>query len=78
MTQRNGGFTIVELLIVVVVIAILTAITIVSYNGITQRANASSAQSTASQVAKKVLAYAVTNGDVFPTDRKSVCRERVF
>ena len=32
------GFTIVELLIVVVVIAILAAITIVSYNGITARA----------------------------------------
>ncbi len=32
------GFTIVELLIVVVVIAILAAITIVSYNGITTRA----------------------------------------
>lgn len=35
------GFTIVELLIVIVVIAILTAITVVSYNGITHRANSS-------------------------------------
>lgn len=34
----SRGFTIVELLIVVVVIAILAAITIVSYNGITSRA----------------------------------------
>lgn len=32
---RSLGFTVVELLIVVVVIAILAAITIVSYNGIT-------------------------------------------
>jgi prepilin-type N-terminal cleavage/methylation domain-containing protein len=32
------GFTIVELLIVVIVIAILAAITIVAYNGITNRA----------------------------------------
>lgn len=38
--RRNvrQGFTIVELLIVVVVIAILSAITIVSFNGVTQRA----------------------------------------
>ena len=38
-TQRNlRGFTIVELLIVIVIIAILAAITIVAYNGIQQRA----------------------------------------
>ena len=55
---KNQGFTIVELLIVVVVIAILAAITIVSYNGITSRANNSSAKSAASNVAKKVEAYA--------------------
>lgn len=39
-----AGFTIVELLIVVVVIAILAAITIVSYNGITQRATVTALQ----------------------------------
>jgi len=38
------GFTIVELLIVVVVIAILAAITIVSYNGITAKANDATVQ----------------------------------
>jgi|GEM_PF-2201772 len=36
--QKQTGFTIVELLIVIVVIAILAAITIVSYNGITSKA----------------------------------------
>lgn len=36
--QSRDGFTIVELLIVVVVIAILAVITIVAYNGITKRA----------------------------------------
>lgn len=36
--KRQPGFTIVELLIVIVVIAILAAITIVSYNGIISRA----------------------------------------
>lgn len=41
--QKQTGFTIVELLIVVVVIAILAAITVVAYNGITERARVSSA-----------------------------------
>ncbi len=56
--RAEGGFTIVELLIVVVVIAILAAITIVSYNGITTRANGSAAQGSASTLQKKVETYA--------------------
>ena len=60
------GFTIVELLIVIVVIGILAGITIVAYNGIQNRAKVAAAQSTASQVAKKVAAYAVLNADSYP------------
>lgn len=39
MRQSKSGFTIVELLIVIVVIAVLAAITVVAYNGIQNRAN---------------------------------------
>lgn len=56
-STAKSGFTIVELLIVVVVIAILAAITIVSYNGITNRANASAAKSTAATWQKKLELY---------------------
>lgn len=56
-TKPQRGFTIVELLIVVVIIAILAAITIVAYNGIQARAKTSSAQSTANSVAKKAEIY---------------------
>ncbi len=62
---QNQGFTIVELLIVVVVIAILAAITIVSYNGITNRANASAAKSTATTVQKKIELYHAEQG-IYP------------
>jgi prepilin-type N-terminal cleavage/methylation domain-containing protein len=55
--QAERGFTIVELLIVIVVIGILAAITIVSYNGVTARANTASAQSAVSTVASKAEAY---------------------
>ncbi len=60
------GFTIVELLIVVVVIAILAAVTIVAYNGIQERARSSSVASLLSQVSKKVQAQKVLNEDVLP------------
>ncbi len=54
---NQKGFTIVELLIVIVVIAILAAISIVAYTGIQNRAKASSSQSAASQLVKKAQAY---------------------
>lgn len=70
--QRVGthfrGFTIVELLIVIVVIAILAAITLVAYNGIRERAQVSAVQSAVSQGVKKVLAYAALNADTYPVD----------
>lgn len=66
--RAGAGFTIVELLIVVVVIAILAAITIVAFNGITQRAKASAASAAAEQASKKVMIYMATNGDQTPSD----------
>lgn len=64
--QKQTGFTIVELLIVVVVIAILAAITIVAYNGITNRAKQSAVASLATQVQKKLSIYAAVNNDQYP------------
>ena len=67
LVNRQKGFTIVELLIVVVVIAILAAITIVAYNGITKRAQESATQSAASQAYKKLATFAVDNAETYPT-----------
>ncbi len=62
---RRRGFALVELLIVVVVIAILAAITIVAYNGIQDRANFSSAQESLSTLHKAILMYYGVN-DKYP------------
>jgi len=63
---KQSGFTIVELLIVIVVIGILAAITIVAFNGVQNKAKASAAQSAVSQANKKVLTYAAENSDQYP------------
>jgi prepilin-type N-terminal cleavage/methylation domain-containing protein len=60
--RRNRGFTIVELLIVIVVIAILAAITIVAYNGVQTKAKASSVQATIAILSKKIFAYQAVTG----------------
>lgn len=56
------GFTIIELLIVIVVIAILAAITIVAYNGIQQRARDSQRKSDVATIQKALELYYLDNG----------------
>lgn len=59
---RATGFTIVELLIVIVVIGILATITLVSYNGIQTSAKNVAAQTLAESVEKKAEIYLAANG----------------
>jgi prepilin-type N-terminal cleavage/methylation domain-containing protein len=65
--KHTSGFTIVELLIVIVVIGILAAITIVAYNGIQDRARISAATSRLTQVARKISVWQVDNPGATPT-----------
>lgn len=62
MKKTTSGFTIVELLIVIVVIGILAAITIVAYNGIQARAQNASVQNDLSAMAKKIELEAADTG----------------
>jgi len=60
---KQTGFTIVELLIVIVVIGILAAITIVAYNGVQSRARDNVRKQDLAQISKALKLYAVDNGD---------------
>lgn len=64
----KSGFTIVELLIVIVVIGILAAITVVAYNGVKVRANDAQRRSDVASIAKMLNLYAVEHdGDTLGT-----------
>ena len=69
MKKSTSGFTIVELLIVIVVIAILAAITIVAYNGIQERARFTAMRSDIVALNKAIQLYYADNGSypVTPT-----------
>ena len=63
MNKKAHGFTIVELLIVIVVIAILAAISIVAFINIRQRANVTAKEAEISQIKKAFEVYSVEHGD---------------
>lgn len=63
MWAKQKGFTIVELLVVIVVIAILAAITLVVFNGTQSRARDSRRMSDLELLAKSTGLYAADNGD---------------
>lgn len=60
--MNRKGFTIVELLIVIVVIGILAAITIIAYNGIQTRARDAKRTADISSIQKAVELYKADNG----------------
>ena len=60
----QAAFTIVELLIVIVVIAILAAISTVAYSGIQNRARETRRQNDMTAIAKAITAYDIANEGV--------------
>lgn len=69
--SRQSGFTIVELLIVIVVIGILAAIVVVAYNGVQNRANDAAVESDIRKIGLALQNYATINGSL-PTSEASL------
>lgn len=65
MSAYSRGFTIVELLIVIVIIGLLASIVIVAYQGIQQKANNTQTLSVVSAYVKAIKQYSVDN-DTYP------------
>ena len=64
--KNNRGFTIVELLIVIVVIGILAALVVVTYNGIQQKARDTERKTDINALHGQLEAYQAQNGK-YPT-----------
>ena len=74
MKKTASGFTIVELLIVIVVIAILATISVIAFSGVQQRARNSQKIAAASQFYKLIQSYQATYG-TSPFDRHTCLGE---
>ncbi|MEZ5063087.1 MAG: prepilin-type N-terminal cleavage/methylation domain-containing protein [bacterium] len=68
MLRSNKGFTLIELMIVVVIIGILAAIAIPNFMGMTNRAKVAQVKSTMHTVQVTVEDFATRNNGVYPTD----------
>jgi prepilin-type N-terminal cleavage/methylation domain-containing protein len=65
-SQRQDGFTIIEMIVVIITIAILAAITIVAFNGVQKRARDSMVQAELANAQKQIQLFRGTNAN-FPT-----------
>lgn len=63
MQMKNNGFTLIELMIVVVILGILAAIAYPSYTGYQQRGKRLEAQTVLLDIAQQLPAYKVAHGN---------------
>jgi len=61
-TRSSHGFTVVELLVVIIVIGILAGVVLVAYNGIQDRTRASLVQTDLNNAKKRLSIYQARNG----------------
>ena len=66
MQRSRSGFTIIELMVVIVIIAVLATVTLVIYRGVTSRARTAQTVSAAEQWTRAILSYRARNGALPP------------
>ncbi len=62
LSRKSLGFTLVELLIVIVVIAIIATITVIGFSSVQNRASDTAVQADINSFVKNVTQYRITNG----------------
>ena len=67
-TERDKGFTLVELLIVIAILGVLATITVLSVRGISNNSQASACRADAKVYQVAIEAYAAQNNGTLPTE----------
>jgi prepilin-type N-terminal cleavage/methylation domain-containing protein len=65
--RKQSGFTIVELLIVIIVIGILAALVLVTFTGVQQKARNTERQTDSKATASHLEVYYAKNGSMYPS-----------
>ena len=64
MFKKNGGFTLVELIVVIAILAILAGVAVPAYNGYIKRANDAAVETELSAISTAAMAANATAGQV--------------
>lgn len=75
--KLTNGFTLIELMIVVVILGILAAIAYPAYTGYQERAKRVEAQTTMLDIAQQLTSYKVAHGDYKDADKASFMVDKI-
>ena len=76
-TERDKGFTLVELLIVIAILGVLATITVLSVRGISNNSQASACRADAKVYQLAIESYAAQNNGTLPTEAQLLSSGRI-